>query len=525
MAAFDRVELGIELDEFDRIVPDRPLRRPQAGSSLADSPDVEPSGATRSVEAVPLAELAYPPAAPTPALCWQGIRTTAPIVAADLLALAVSGLFAAAAVHFIWPHAPILLRPMAVVVALLPLAYWLCGLYSPMGSSPILELRHLIQVNSIGFIAAALGGMLAPPMPLWCLAAWVASVGLVPLLRSIVRRHCARTDWWGRPTLVISPAETSDSVVLALMHSPTCGFRPVAVTDPAGPCWSALTPAVNDPDQLEKVVREQDIRYAVVHVADSGPAAVNEIFARYSSLIPHLLMLTNTPDLPSLWNASRSCGRVGGVEMSNARLLSSLWTLKRAVDIVVALIVLVTGFPLMALIAVAVKLTSPGPIFYGHKRLGFGGKWFKAWKFRTMHANGDAVLHEHLATNPHARVEWDRDHKLRKDPRVTRLGGLLRRSSLDELPQVWNVLKGEMSLVGPRPIVAKEVAKYGNIFGKYAAVKPGITGMWQVSGRNEVSYEERVKLDRYYIANWSPWLDLYILAKTILVLIRRDGAY
>lgn len=523
MAAFDRAELGIELDEFERVVPDRPVRRPPAA---AEPGVVEAPGQTSaSAEALPLTEFAYPPAAPSRALCWQGIRATAPIVAADLMALAASGLLAAAAVHLIWPHAPVLLQPMAVVVALLPLAYWLCGLYSPVGSSPILELRHLIQINSIGFIAAALGGLLAPPLPLWCLAAWVGSVGLVPLLRSIVRRHCARTEWWGRPTLVISPMETADAVVLTLMHAPTCGFRPVAVTDPAGPCWSPLTPAINDAAQLKKVVREQAIRYAVVHVADPGPAAVKEIFARYSALIPHLIVLSDAPDLPSLWTPARSCGRLGGTELSNARLLSSLWTLKRAIDVVVALIVLVMSFPLMAAIALAIKLTSPGPIFYGHQRLGFAGKWFQAWKFRTMHPDGDAVLRDHLAANAEARQEWERDQKLRQDPRVTRIGGFLRRSSLDELPQVWNVLKGEMSLVGPRPIVAKEVVKYGNVFGKYAAVKPGITGMWQVSGRNEVSYEERVKLDQYYIANWSPWLDLYILAKTIIVLIRRDGAY
>ena len=523
MAAVDRAELGIELDEFDRIIPDRPVRRPVERPPAAEPTEIL-SKAGPSVAPTP-AELPYPPPAPTRALCWQGFRTTAPIVAADALGLAASGLLAGLAVHLIRPHAPLLLLPMAVVVGLLPLAYWLCGLYSPVGSSPILELRQLIQINSIGFIAAALGGILAPPLPLWCLAAWVASVGLVPLLRSIVRGCCAQAEWWGRPTLVISPADTVDSVVLALMHAPTSGFRPVAVTDPAGPCWSALTPAVNDAAELATVVREQAIRYAVVNVADNRAATVKEIFARYSTLIPHLILLTDAPDMPSLWGAARSCGRLGGLEMSNGRLLSSLWTLKRAIDVLVAMIVLVTGLPVMIVVALAVKLTSPGPIFYGHKRLGFGEKWFSAWKFRTMYWNADAILRDYLAAHPEARDEWERDQKLKDDPRVTRIGRFLRRMSLDELPQVWNVLKGEMSLVGPRPIVAKEIDKYGNVFGTYSAVKPGITGMWQVSGRNDVTYEERVKLDQYYVANWSPWLDVFILAKTILVLIRRDGAY
>jgi Undecaprenyl-phosphate galactose phosphotransferase WbaP len=522
MAAVDRVELGIDLDGFERVCPDPPLRR--VPGLAAPGPHM-PTGQEREATPVSAPALAYPPKAPAPALCWQGFRTTAPIVASDVMALAASGILAAAAVHLIRPHAPVLLQPMAIVVGLLPLAYWVCGLYAPVGSSPIIELRHLIQINSIGFIAAALGGLLAPPLPLWCLAAWVGSVGMVPLLRSIVRRHCAQANWWGRPTLVISPGHTADAIVLALMHAPSSGFRPVAVTDPAGPCWSALTPAVNDAAELERVVREQSIRYAVVNAIDNSNLAVTEIFARYSPLVPHLIVLTDAPDLPSLWGAPRSCGRLGGREMSNARLLSSLWALKRAIDVAVAVIVLIMCLPLMALIALAIRLTSSGPIFYGHKRLGFAGRWFSAWKFRTMHVNGDAVLREHLAAHPAAHAEWERDHKLKNDPRVTPIGRFLRRSSLDELPQAWNVLRGEMSLVGPRPIVEKEVAKYGHVFGKYAAVKPGITGMWQVSGRNEVSYEERVKLDQYYVANWSPWLDLFILAKTIVVLIRRDGAY
>jgi Undecaprenyl-phosphate galactose phosphotransferase WbaP len=177
------------------------------------------------------------------------------------------------------------------------------------------------------------------------------------------------------------------------------------------------------------------------------------------------------------------------------------------------------------MIALVVKLTSPGPIFYAHSRIGRHGKRFKAWKFRTMRKDADLVLREHLARTPAARAEWHRDHKLRDDPRVTRFGKLARRLSLDELPQIWNVLKGDMSLVGPRPIVEDEIWRYGDIFRLYTTVKPGITGMWQVSGRNDIGYTERVLLDQFYIRHWSPWLDVYILAKTIVALLNRSGAY
>ena len=142
-----------------------------------------------------------------------------------------------------------------------------------------------------------------------------------------------------------------------------------------------------------------------------------------------------------------------------------------------------------------------------------------------MHPNSDEILRKRLQQDPLARAEWERDQKLRDDPRVTGIGRLLRRFSLDELPQIWNVLVGEMSLVGPRPIVEDEVSRYGQSFRKYSKVKPGITGLWQVSGRTNVSYDDRVRIDDFYIDHWSPWLDIYILLKTVVALLSREGAY
>jgi lipopolysaccharide/colanic/teichoic acid biosynthesis glycosyltransferase len=150
---------------------------------------------------------------------------------------------------------------------------------------------------------------------------------------------------------------------------------------------------------------------------------------------------------------------------------------------------------------------------------------FKAWKFRTMVQNADAVLKSHLAAHPALAEEWRLTQKLKNDPRVTPLGKLLRRSSLDELPQLMNVFAGEMSLVGPRPIVAAEVEKYGEHYTSYCRVKPGITGLWQVSGRNNTTYDERITFDQYYVLNWSVWLDLHILTRTVHTVLTGDGAY
>ncbi len=182
-------------------------------------------------------------------------------------------------------------------------------------------------------------------------------------------------------------------------------------------------------------------------------------------------------------------------------------------------------FPLIGAIALAIRLSSKGPAFYCQQRIGKHGIVFCAWKFRTMVVDADEVLRRYLDENPELRREWEQNFKLRNDPRVTAVGRFLRKTSLDELPQLWNVLRGEMSLIGPRPIVDAEIVRYGDSIGLLGRVKPGLSGLWQVSGRSNTSYTDRVRLDMYYIRNWSVWLDLFILAKTCAVVLRRQGAY
>ena len=194
-------------------------------------------------------------------------------------------------------------------------------------------------------------------------------------------------------------------------------------------------------------------------------------------------------------------------------------------DFACALLGGVLLLPLLALIAIGVKISSPGPIFYGQKRVGRGGKSFVAWKFRSMKCDADRELARHLEANPRLRAEWEKTQKLKNDPRITGFGRLVRKTSLDELPQLWNVLFAEMSLVGPRPIVESEIVKYNDAFQLYARVRPGITGLWQVSGRNLTTYDQRVHLDATYVRNWSPWLDLYVLARTVRVVLFSEGAF
>jgi exopolysaccharide production protein ExoY len=197
----------------------------------------------------------------------------------------------------------------------------------------------------------------------------------------------------------------------------------------------------------------------------------------------------------------------------------------RLFDIIIALLALLFTAPLFLAVATVVTLSDGGPALFGHQRIGVGGRGFRCLKFRSMVQDADNRLAECLARDPGARAEWARDHKLRKDPRITPLGDFLRRSSLDELPQLINVLRGEMSIVGPRPIVSAEIPKYGARFSAYCRVRPGITGLWQVSGRNDTSYRRRVAMDTIYARNKRLSWDLKIVLLTVPAVLLARGSY
>lgn len=198
---------------------------------------------------------------------------------------------------------------------------------------------------------------------------------------------------------------------------------------------------------------------------------------------------------------------------------------KRAFDVALALIAISVLSPLLLILALVVKLSDGGPAFFSHNRIGADGKAFKVWKFRTMVPDADLRLREHLERNPLAEREWQASRKLQSDPRVTQLGHVLRKYSVDELPQLFNILLGEMSFVGPRPITEAECVLYGRSLRHYFACKPGLTGIWQVSGRCDVTYQRRVALDRYYSTHWTPLLDAILLLKTVPVALSGRGSY
>jgi Undecaprenyl-phosphate galactose phosphotransferase WbaP len=266
------------------------------------------------------------------------------------------------------------------------------------------------------------------------------------------------------------------------------------------------------------------IHYAVMAMPGVESPKLVQIAEQVGGTFSHVLLIPDLFGFASLGVPARDLGGVLGLEVRQQLLLPWPRFAKRLMDVAFTLMGSIFVAPVLAVLALLVKLDSKGPIFYRQSRLGRDGTRFQALKFRTMHGDGEKRLAEVLAQSPKLRAEYEQFHKLSKDPRVTRIGHVLRKYSFDELPQLWNVLMGDMSLVGPRPYLEREIPEMNHQERIILRATPGITGMWQVSERNATTFEERVKMDVHYVRNWSPWLDLYLLARTFGVVLGGTGS-
>lgn len=382
----------------------------------------------------------------------------------------------------------LMVSQMTGIVGILLAAFAAARLYPPVGFSAREEWQRVAWSGSAAYLAILVAAGVAGAAD-WVveslIVAWAGTLALVPLARAALRRAFSHREWWGLPVVLAGGVGQSRSLMRRLERQPWLGLKPVAVMDFARVGgWIDRTPVIGR----------------------LGPADDCEM-----ALTPLYSLLTVI-----------QCAAGEGIPRQE--FLSRLWV-KRMADVVLSLAIGVVVLPVIGIIALLIKLDSPGPVFYGHVRIGQCGRYFKSWKFRSMVVNGDEVLRRCLAKDPALRAEWEATQKIKRDPRVTRVGRLLRKTSLDELPQLWNVLIGEMSLVGPRPIVHSEVSRYGDRFDAFVSVKPGVTGLWQVMGRNNTTYDRRVSLDLYYARRWSLWLDLKILFRTIPVVVSGSGAY
>jgi Undecaprenyl-phosphate galactose phosphotransferase WbaP len=357
-----------------------------------------------------------------------------------------------------------------------------------------------------------------------CLLGCVGASVAVLAMRAAVRQVGSKFAWWGHPVVVFGAGEMALALVRKLKSQPHFGLRPVAVVtdqvvlnDIEGvPVWGS--------EYLDRIAAS-GVKHAIVAAPELPQSEFAALIQQSGNAFPHLILILDTDLVWKVGAFTRDFMGILGLQVGNNLLNRGARIAKRTIDLVCAVVLTLLLMPLMVLISLLVLGESGFPIFYSHQRLGREGKHFRLWKFRTMAKNSTEILNQCLSNSDEMRREWAAYHKLRNDPRITRVGKWLRKTSLDELPQLWNIIKGEMTLVGPRPIVDAEVSKYQEVYSLYTKITPGLTGIWQVSGRNRTTYAERLAYDTYYVQNWSVWLDIYLLIKTVRVVLTGYGAY
>jgi undecaprenyl-phosphate galactose phosphotransferase len=368
----------------------------------------------------------------------------------------------------------------------------------------------------------------------WFLLAWLFALFLLPLMRIAVKRLLLRAGRWQRATAILGTGQNAREAAAALESEPLMGLEVVAFLALPGQEVPAEPVALGDRnvdvlplgEEPSETLRQLGSPQVIVALEAENllphQHVLQQICARNAdvSIVPPLRGLP----LYGMEMTHFFSHEVLMLTVRNNLARPGALLVKRTFDLLASLGLLVLLSPLLLYLSWRIRQTG-GPAIFGHLRVGKHGRMFRCLKFRTMVPDAQAVLERLLDSDMQARAEWESNFKLRNDPRITRIGAFLRETSLDELPQLWNVVRGDMSLVGPRPVVEEELDRYGDQVGYYLEAPPGMTGLWQISGRNDTGYDDRVALDSWYVRNWSLWYDLVILTKTARVVLGRKGAY
>ena len=347
----------------------------------------------------------------------------------------------------------------------------------------------------------------------------IATIAL-PGFREFAKHIFCKFRWWGVPAVIYTDGDSADFVIEKLIRNKSLGYYPAAIINSKykKPDMFMDIPVFPPDTEIQKIIKAHNIKQAVICNYQGDMSYVMTSYRYTITVSKNQTFFTVTQQLKDIG------GIIGFASVHNLTFKGNL-IVKRCIDVLAILMSFPILIPMMIILSLLTKCTSKGPIFYGHERIGKNGKVIKCWKFRSMCVNSQEILEKILATDPVRRAEWEKDRKFVDDPRVTKFGKFLRKTSLDELPQLFNILFGDMSLVGPRPVTEPELKKYGEYKDYVLSVVPGLTGMWQVSGRSDTGYEERISFDTYYIQNWSIWLDIWILIKTVWVVLKGKGAY
>lgn len=423
---------------------------------------------------------------------------------------------------------------MLVVVPIWLVIFALMGLYSKdklLGGTQ--EYASLFNATTLGMFLIISARFTFPTSLIfargWVIMAWLLTFLFTASGRFMLRRYIyyvRKKGQFRNRTLIIGANDEGKLLVQQFKDAPSSGYNLIGFVQndeyPGAPDQLGNLPCLGTLDHLENVIRAHGITHLILTSSAITQEQVLKLFVKFGTA-PNieLLMSSGLYEIITTGLRIREDGSVPLVMINKVRLTGTDQVLKFLLDVPLAAFVFLISLPIQLILALLVRLDSPGPVIYRRRVMGVNGKQFDAYKFRTMDVRSEEIL----KADPELMQEYLANFKIKNDPRITRIGKFLRKTSLDELPQIWNVLKGEMSLVGPRMITPQELDKYNQWGINLLTVKPGITGLWQVRGRSDVSYEERVRMDMYYVRNWTIWLDIQLLVQTVPAVLSKRGAY
>ena len=423
------------------------------------------------------------------------------------------------------------LTELAILLAVL--LFWIYHLYPGYGLTAVKELESLIKALTLVFVFLTISAYLLRIEEiknfsrLTFLFAWIIGIVVIAGLRFAIRNRLSLTPFYGIPVLVVGLG-TQLATTTLIASSRTCrrmGWRTQAVwvpdSDDRNGRWKI--PVLESKEEVDRVRKNMDVALVTMPATNEDAEGNRLLLHWLSQRFKRVVLFHEISGLGSVWVETRDLEGWLGLETQYHLLEPQAIFVKRLVELAITVVAILPLLPISLLIALWIRLDSPGSVFYYQCRLAAGKRSFYVVKFRTMFSDADERLKELLQTDPAARDEYELHHKLKHDPRLTRAGRWLRKFSLDEVPQLWNVLRGEMNLVGPRAYMPEELAAVSSYADIILRVPPGITGWWQVMGRHRTTFRERLQMDEYYVSNWSLWMDLFILMKTLWIVASGSG--
>ena len=405
------------------------------------------------------------------------------------------------------------------------------GLYPGSKKSGVVELQQIIVLVSVSFVILGLAiyffGFGNQISRFVFIEAWFFSCTIISLLRFFIHNRGSLFSWWGQPVVVIGKQKDVTKIISKFKHARRFALKPIIALILDKDYISGQingVPAFPNSGEIQQEIRDYGITLAifVTNSNDLNKEQKKQIY-ELSLSFPDLIYVMGESTLSSLSMKPLDLAGLPAIHVKYNLL--NIWArlMKRFADLTICILSIIVTLPIFFVLAALIYLDSPGPVIYIQKRIGKDKKTFNLYKFRTMVTNADVKLDELLKNDSTIRKEYQKYHKIHNDPRITRIGRFLRKTSLDEFPQIWNVVRGEMSLVGPRAYLPNELEEMGEFTNIIVRVTPGITGWWQVMGRHNVTFQQRLIMDKYYIINFSLWMDLFIMVKTVWIIISGQG--